>query len=137
MKVQAKAKRKKAIKKIFDPSEQKLSEREIKKGIADLDERTDERYEFAMQIFNAQSNAMKEIIELMIDRMRSMTGEPARLYYKGVPVNALDESAVKRMQEKTFYWIAIRLLVAWGKWDIQVGDFHLPKDICATCGVEV
>jgi hypothetical protein len=128
-----KSKRRAEIKKVFDPASQAAAEREIKKGMATLDEIIDDRYEFAKKVVEAQSSHVQQAIDDLVGKMTDMAGEPV-FYYKGVPVHVADKEVCARMQGKNFYWMAVRLLVACAKWDIQVADFKAPKDECAMCG---
>lgn len=131
-KAKAKAKKKKAL----DPKEQHLSEKEIKQGLAILDEMIDTRYEYAEKILEGQSQSVKHAVEEMIEIFEAMAGPPD-FRYKGVRIHAGDAQVEHRMQLKLFRWIAVRLMVACAKWDIRVADLKLPKKLCADCGVRV
>lgn len=129
-----KSARKKAIKKAFSQREQEISEREIKRSLAVLDERTDERYDYAKLIYEMQSPKVKAIIEAMVDKMHVMVGDNPPLYYKGTPINGGDPQTVRKLYDKNFYWLAIRILVSLALWDIRMEDFKLSPKLCARCG---
>lgn len=134
--VKKKVTRQAEIRKVFDPISQATAEREIKKGLAELDERIDDRYEHAKRIVEAQSSLLQQAVDDLVAEMKGMAGDPV-FYYKGTCINAVNVGSRElgeRMQAKNFYWMAVRLLVACAKWDIRIADFKAPQGYCAVCG---
>lgn len=130
----AKAKRRKEIEELFDPKSQKKAEREITAALAELDEATDERYEYAQALLEDQDDAVHRAVKQMVETMHRMAGPP-RFVYKGIAWG--EPAQLARMQEKSFTWIAVRIIAACAEWDIRIGKFKAPKRKCVKCGKRV
>jgi len=137
LKIVKKVQRKAEIKKVFDPVSQATAEREIKKGMAALDEKIDDRYEFAQRVIEAQSPQVQQAIDDLVEEMSKMADNPPVFYYRGVKVHAADPEVAERMRTKNFYWLAVRMFVACAQWDMRIGDFKAPEGECGKCGKEV
>lgn len=133
--VKAKGKRRKEIKELMSPAAAKKAERRVKQVLGEYDDLADERYEYAKKILDANSPKVNEIVERMVETMRRMAGEP-RLRVDDVYVN-VDPEILERINKKLHTWMAVRLLVAAGLWDIRISGFKLPKKSCARCGKKV
>jgi hypothetical protein len=132
MKPQAKTKVKAKGKK---KSSQKKIDREIDRQLSELDEKVDELYKYAKPIYDAQHRSVREAIQRMIEQMKHMTGSPnAVIYIDGDPVRVNIEEGI---QEKSFLYIAVRLLVYASRLDVRVGKFELLPKSCAECGKKV
>lgn len=129
--------RSKKIEKLVDPKEQK-SERVLEKYIMELDERSEEREKFVKKILSVNDSSIENIIGWMVEELQAMQGPP-KLVFKGRSYNAIkgEDQPLKKIQERNFRWIAVRCLIACAEWDIQIGNFKMPTDVCARCGVKL
>lgn len=134
-KVKAKKKRRQEITTLMSPEAQRKAEREVKKKLDDMDDKADERYEYAMKILEGNPPSVADAVERMTAQMAAMAGPP-RFTVDGRAVN-VDQELLNRIQRKMHTWIAVRLLVATAKWDIRIANFTAPKGVCADCGVKV
>ena len=130
-----KKKRRAEIATLMSPEAQRKAEREVKKQLDAMDDRADERYEYAMKILEGNPQSAHEAVERMTATMKHMAGEP-RFVVNGQAVN-IDPEILARIQHKMHVWIAVRLLVACAKWDIRIANFTLSKVLCADCGEKV
>lgn len=131
----AKKKRHDQIAEVFSAKAAAKREREIKRAIADFDDKIDHRYEHAKKIYDAQDGETQQAIDKMVVTMAKMAGRP-NFTYQGYSMNA-DEGWMQRAQEKNFIWIAIRLLTRCAQWDIRIAKFKAPKTRCSICGRKV
>jgi len=135
MKPQAKSKPVKAKAKKGKKLTQKQIEREIDRQLAGLDEKVDELYKYAKPIYDAQHRSVREAIQRMIEQMKHMAGTPnAIVVIDGDPVRVNIEEGI---QDKSFLYIAVRLLVYASRLDVRVGKFELLPKSCAECGRKV
>jgi hypothetical protein len=44
-----------------------------------------------------------------------------------------DMARLRAVQERNFLWIAVRLFVACGEWEMQIANFKIPAGKCARC----
>jgi len=135
--VQAKKKKVeiKAKKKGTKKSSQKQIDREIDRQLSVLDEKVDELYKYARPIYDAQHRSVREAIQRMIEQMKHMAGSPnAVVIIDGEPLRVNIEEGI---QEKSFLYIAVRLLVYASRLDVRVGKFELLPKSCAECGRKV
>lgn len=114
-------------------------EKFIKRELKDLDEKVDERYAWAMKFLRKQDDATREAVSRLVEKMAAMAGRPsAKITLPGektpTTIN-VDHS----FQERTFIYIAVRLLIVSAGMDIRVAKFKLPKSRCAEplCGRKV
>lgn len=140
-KAKAKANRQKRqaeITELVSVEAQRKAERGLTKFVMELDERAEKRYEWVKAILAVNDRSVAEILGWMVDRLKLMEGEP-KIVYQGRTYNAIkgETELLARMQEKNFAWTAMRCLVACAEWDISIGNFKLPPDLCARCGVKV
>jgi len=126
------------IKEIFSDKAQRKLERELANYVLDLDERSQERYDYAQQILKVNDDTVREIVGWIVEELRKMEGEP-KIVYKGQTYNAIkgEGDLLDRIQHRNFTWIAVRLLVACAEWQIRIGNFTLPSNNCARCGTQV
>jgi len=119
----------------MDPRTQRKYERDSENALIDLEERISERYEYAQNILKLQSDSDRRIVTRLVEQMKRMAGEP-RFLFQGQSLQT-DEDRLRVLQERNFTWLAVRLLAACATWDIQIGNFKLPTDKCAKCGVKI
>ena len=98
----------------------------------DLEERVEENFNYAWELFKLQDEPTKQAIRKAIEMMEHMAGEPT-FRFRGRPI-VEDMARLRVVQERNFLWIAIRLLVACAEYEIQIANFKLPADHCARCG---
>lgn len=127
----AKKRRKDETQITHDP--QKLTKR-AEKALKELQDRVEERYEYASEILKLQSDAVANAVDKMRAKMEAMAGPP-KFTYDGMTY--AEDKRFYEIQRKSHVWIAVRLLVACAEWDIRIGDFKLPKGECARCGATV
>jgi hypothetical protein len=136
----AKAKRKARqaeIAQLMDPKAQRKLEREAENHLIDLEERAEERYQWALALKKLQPDEIQVGINRMTDVMARMAGPP-RFAYQGTAMNVDGgEQRLRSLQYKNQLWIAMRLFVAAAEWGIRIGDFKTPKDACLRCGEPV
>jgi len=130
----SRAKRRREIAKLTDPNAGKRFERDSENALIDLEERIEERYAYAQSILKIQSDETKRVVVRLVEQMKRMAGEPV-FKFEGQTVG-IDPDRASMLQERNFTWIAVRLLAACAVWDIQIGEFKLPTNQCAKCGVE-
>jgi hypothetical protein len=130
----AKKKRQEEIAELISPKAAKAAERRLSAYVVSLDEKADERENYTKGILAANDDSVEEIVGWTVDILRRMEGEP-KLIFEGQTLNAIkgDADLLKSIQTRNFRWIAVRMLVASALWDIQIGNFKLPKDKCARC----
>ncbi len=126
-----KARRIEEIRDLFDPKAQRRWERDWQNELIDLEERVEENYKYAWEVFKLQDDATKQAIREAVKMMAHMAGEPT-FRFRGRPV-VEDMARLRVIQERNFLWIAVRLLVSCATWDIQIANFKLPTSKCAKC----
>jgi hypothetical protein len=126
------------IEQVFSPQAQKKAERQISHYVMELDEKADEREAYTRTILKANDDSIERVVGLMVKELQTMEGAPV-ITFQGRRYNSIggETEQLKRIQQKNFRYIAVRVLVACAKFDIRVGTFKLPKDFCADCGVEI
>jgi hypothetical protein len=134
-KAKAKKKRQDEIGELMSPAAQKKAERAIRRALADMDELADERAAYANAILDANPPEIRQLVESMTEKMRYMQDRP-RFVHDGIPVN-IEPQVVQNLNDKIHLWVAVRLLVACAEWDIQVGNFKLPNNLCFRCAKKV
>ena len=113
-------------------------EKFIKRELKDLDESVDERYAWAMKFLKRQDDVTREAVNRLVEKMEEMAGPPsAKIALPGDKTKTqinVDHS----FQERTFIYIAVRLLIAGANVDVRVAKFKFPKR-CAEplCGRKV
>ena len=134
----AKKKRQNEIAELFDATAQRKAERAVQKHVMEMDERSEEREQYVKVILAANDESVHEIVNLMVNALIQMEGDP-RIFYNGQTYNAIKGEAdlLERTQVRNFRWVAVRCLVALAEWDIRIGNFKLPESECARCGVKV
>ena len=142
MTVRAKAKSKPSRKKrqdeirdLMSEKAQRKAERAIRHALDDMDARADEYVEYADAILAINSPEITELVEGMVEKMRAMQGQP-RFTHDGITVN-VEPELIERINEKIHRWFAVRMLVACAEWDIQIGNFKLPDNLCYRCAKKV
>jgi hypothetical protein len=85
-----------------------------------IEERFQERYDYALEIKNMQDEKTQAAINRLVAQMERMA-----------PIRESEKE--KRLQYYSFTWIAVRLLVACAEWNIRVENFTLPEKKCARC----
>jgi hypothetical protein len=132
------ASRQAEIARLFDAKTQRKQERELANYILDLDERSQARADYAERILQANDDSVREMVEWIADNLRKMEGEP-QIVFNGQTYNAVkgETELLEKIQYRNFTWVAVRVLVACAEWDIRIGEFNLPDDHCARCGVAV
>lgn len=135
--IKAKAKRQKRqaeITELMDAKSQRKFEREADNALIDLEERAQERYDWAKALKDLQSHDVQVAVNRMVATMARMAGPP-KFTYKGAAINVDGgEQRLKAVQFHNHTWIAMRLLVAATEWGIHFGDFKAPKGQCIRCG---
>lgn len=126
-------KRREEISELLDPKAAKRMARAMDNALIDVEELTDQRYEYARSIYKLQDEATRKAIDLMVEKMHKLAG-PMVVKFQGVVIQA-DEARLQKLQERNLSWCAIRLFVACAVWDIQIANFKLPEDACAKCGI--
>jgi len=126
-----KARRIEEIKDLFDPKTQRRWERDWQNELIDLEERVEENYKYAWEVFKLQDDTTKQALREAVKMMAHMAGEPT-FRFRGRPV-VEDMARLRVIQERNFLWIAVRLMVACAEWDIQIANFKLPAGKCARC----
>jgi len=119
------------IKDLFDPKAQRKWERDWQNELIDLEERVEENYKYAWEVFKLQDEPTKQALREAVKMMAHMAGEPT-FRFRGRPV-VEDMARLRVIQERNFLWIAVRLMVACAEWDIQIANFKLPAGKCARC----
>jgi len=119
------------IKDLFDPKAQRKWERDWQNELIDLEERVEENYKYAWEVFQLQDDTTKQALREAVKMMAHMAGEPT-FRFRGRPV-VEDMARLRAVQERNFLWIAVRLMVACGEWDIQIANFKIPAGKCARC----
>lgn len=127
-----KKKRVREIDELMSAKAARTREREIKAAIDRLDDKTDERYAYAMKILDGQPESVQAAVDKMKELIKRLSGPPV-FRYQGVALN-VDEQWAEIVQDKQATWMAARLLVACAEWDIQIGGFKPPKGLCVRCG---
>jgi hypothetical protein len=128
----ARVKREQEITELVDPRTQRKFEREMENALADYEEAIKKRHSYAQEIFKIQDETTKRAIRMLMNKMTDMAGPPT-FRYKGQDVKA-DESLLAQLQQESFLWIAVRLLVACADWEIRIANFKLPTNKCMHCG---
>lgn len=113
---------------------EKFSDKRIKQVIADYDLETDGRYAYARALMANQPDDTRELVVGMVVKMQEMAGKPTLTLRDGgetLKINIPD-----MIQERNFYFYAVKMLLACAQMDIQLGGFVAPK-ACVECGVKV
>lgn len=126
-----KVKRIEEIKELFDPKAQRRWERDWQNELIDLEEKVEENYNYAREVYSLQDETTKTAISEAIEMMAHMAGEPT-FRFRGRPI-VEDMARLRAVQERNFLWIAIRLLVSCAEYEIQIANFKLPAGKCARC----
>ena len=119
------------IKDLFDPKAQRKWERDWQNELIDLEERVEENYKYAWEVFQLQDDTTKQALREAVKMMAHMAGEPT-FRFRGRPV-VEDMARLRAVQERNFLWIAVRLFVACGEWEMQIANFKIPAGKCARC----
>jgi hypothetical protein len=119
------------IKDLFDPKAQRKWERDWQNELIDLEERVEENYKYAWEVFKLQDEPTKQALREAVKMMAHMAGEPT-FRFRGRPV-VEDMARLRAVQERNFLWIAVRLFVACGEWEMQIANFKIPAGKCARC----
>lgn len=126
------------VKKKIAPKAKKKNDRRLKEFIAGMVERSEIRQAWVDGILSVNSNAVRAVVEQMVDNLQKMEGPP-KFVFDDRTYTAVDGSTavLEQIQERNFRYLAMRCLVACAEWDIRIADFSLPNDTCARCGVVV
>jgi hypothetical protein len=119
------------IKDLFDPKAQRKWERDWQNELIDLEERVEENYTYAREVYMFQDEPTKQALREAVKMMAHMAGEPT-FRFRGRPV-VEDMARLRAVQERNFLWIAVRLFVACGEWEMQIANFKIPAGKCARC----
>ena len=119
------------IKDLFDPKAQRKWERDWQNELIDLEERVEENYKYAWEVFKLQDEPTKQALREAVKMMAHMAGEPT-FRFRGRPV-VEDMARLRAVQERNFLWIEVRLFVACGEWEMQIANFKIPAGKCARC----
>jgi hypothetical protein len=119
------------IKELFDPKAAHRWERDWQNALIDLEEKVGEHFKYAREIYLLQDDGTRKAIDLMVETMTRMAGEPV-FHFQGKSV-VVDGDRLRKVQEQNLYWIATRILVACAEFDIQIASFRLPVGKCARC----
>ena len=110
-------------------------EKFIKRTLKDLDEEVDVRYAWARKFMKGQDEGTRQAHERIVDVMNNMAGPPtAHILLPGDRARtAINVDAV--LQDRNFYYMATRLILACAKLDIRIGKFKF-SNYCAEvdCG---
>ena len=110
-------------------------EKFIKRTLKDLDEEVDARYAWARKFMKGQDEGTRQAHERIVDVMNNMAGPPtAHILLPGDKHRtAINVDAV--LQDRNFYYMATRLILACAKLDIRISKFKFPN-YCAEvdCG---
>jgi hypothetical protein len=79
----------------------------------------DERYWYAKALFDVQDEPTRKVVLRLIDQMQRMVENPSEMHHKN------------------FLWIAMRMLAALARMDIQVENFTPVERHCIECGKRV
>jgi len=133
-----KKKRREEIQDLFDPKAQKKLERKISNLLMEMDEKAEERWKWVDAITTGNDVSLTDALDLMVEQLKKMQGPP-KLYLDGRVVNISEPEfhMLQEIQEKNFYWIALRCVVACAEWGIRIADFKAPKKACLRCGKAV
>ena len=102
--------------------------------LADLEQKAEERFQYAQMILAENSSDVNTAVEKMVETLERMGDDYVKVDGNMVPA---DPAVVRRINYKLRTWIAVRLLVASAEWEVQISDFKLPKGKCARCGKKV
>lgn len=127
----ARKRRTEEIRELLDPKAARRWERDWQNELIDLEERVEENYKYAQEIYRLQDQATRDAIQEATEMMAYMAGPPT-FKFRGRPITE-DMPRLRVVQERNFLWIAVRLLVACAEWDIQIANFKLPSGNCARC----
>lgn len=134
-----KKKRSAEIREVFDPKAQRKAEKKLRDFLMELDERSEERERYTSVILDVNDPSMLDIMDSIIESLKRMSKVPEIVSVDGQSfrLSGAELDLAKRIQERNFRYIAIRILVACAEWNIRIGDFKLPKHNCARCGKKV
>lgn len=128
--VQATAKKKRRI----------VSEKELwataDKVLKEFQESSEERYERAMKVYNAQSPQTQDALDRMVDLLSGIARKHMRVKLKGaeeVAVVILPDQVIRQ----NMHYMAVEILIDLAQMDVQVEDFAMPPNMCAVCKGEV
>jgi hypothetical protein len=100
-------------------------ERFLKRTLADYDEETDARYEWALNFMKAQDESTHEAIHRLVNRMVEMAGPPSATV--NTPEGSIRVNIEPMIQERNFIYIAIRLMIVAASMDIQIAKWKFPR----------
>jgi hypothetical protein len=109
----------------------KISDAYIRGELRDFTKRTEERYEGAKTLYDAQDERTRGAVDRMVQKMIEMAGEPVATIKNGKVSRTVKVDV--ELQEKNFFYIAMRIMVGMAQWDIRVANFVLPGKKCAIC----
>jgi hypothetical protein len=100
-------------------------DRFLKRALADYDEETDARYEWALKFMKAQDESTQEAIHRLVNRMVEMAGPPSATV--STPEGPIRVNIEPMIQERNFIYIAIRLMISAANMDIQIAKWKFPR----------
>jgi hypothetical protein len=126
-----KKKRVAEIAELFDPKAARKWERDWQNELIDLEDNAQERAAYAREIYLLQDVNTRKAIDTMVETMTRMAGEPD-FRFRGKTI-ITDLSRLRKVQNDSLNWFAIRIFIACAEFDIQIANFKLPSGKCARC----
>lgn len=136
----ARKKRAAEIATLIDPKTQRKRDKVIDNFLMDYDEKAEAREKYTRAVLEVNDGSVAQVVKAMAGSLDRMNGKPVEQISIEGETYLLGDKQVQLLssiKERNWRWIAVRCLAACAQMDIRIGDFKLPKNLCAQCGVEV
>lgn len=140
-KAKKKVQRRSEIGELISPQAQKAAERRVRNYLMLLDEKSELREAYTQIILDANPPSVEATVDFIADQLRKMQPQADKevIPFEGANHRLVggEIEMVRKIEDRNYRYIAIRILVACAEWNIRVGDFTLPSRNCARCGKKV
>jgi hypothetical protein len=95
---------------------------------------TEARYKLAMQAYKAQDKKTRDALDLMVERLRTLSTGQIRIYPEGRTGPGYVVKIEPVQVDQNILFLATEILKDLALFDIQVANYEFPPVYCVECG---
>jgi hypothetical protein len=95
---------------------------------------TEARYKLAMQAYKAQDMQTQDALDLIVERLRTISTGQIRIFPNGKSQPGVVMSIEPALQDQNVLFLATEIMKDLAFFDVKVANYEFPSVYCAECG---
>jgi len=113
------------------------TEKKVEHQLEVFKRQSEARYKLAMSAYKAQDKLTRDALDLMVERLRSISTGQIRIFPNGRSQPGVVVPIEPALQDQNILFLATEILKDLALYDVKVANYEFPRMFCAECGTKI